>query len=169
MLRRMVWTIGLVLLLFTPAAAQDATLSGMVADESKAMLPGATVIATSRATGRVFTSVTNERGEYRIVGLPAGVYELKCDLAGFAPMLYSEVELLVGRNATVPFTLKLATLEESVTVTTESPLVDLRTARVAGNVDRRQMEELPISGRNWMQLSMMVPGITANSVGDTPG
>jgi hypothetical protein len=54
-------------------------------------------------------------------------------------------------------------------VTTESPLVDLRTARVAGNVDRRQMEELPISGRKWMQLSMMVPGITANAVGDTPG
>ena len=169
MLRRTFWTIGLVLLSLTPAMAQDATLSGIVADESKGVLPGATVIATSRATGRVFESVSNERGEYRIVGLPPGVYQLKADLSGFAPMLYNEVELLVGQNATVPFTLKVATLEESVTVTSESPLVDLRTARVAGNVDRRQMEELPISGRNWMQLSMMVPGITANTVGDTPG
>lgn len=169
MLRRTFCTIGLVLLSLTPAAAQDATLSGVVADESKAVLPGTTVIATSRANGRVFESVTNERGEYRLVGLPAGVYELKAELTGFAPMLYAEVELLVGQNGTVPFTLKLATLEESVTVTNESPLVDLRTARVAGNVDRRQMEELPISGRNWMQLSMMVPGITANAVGDTPG
>src|SRR5687768_4419379 len=113
MLRCTFWAIGLVLLSLTPAAAQDATLAGIVSDESKAVLPGAIVIATSRATGRVFEHVTNERGEYRLVGLPAGVYELKAELAGFAPMLYAEVELLVGQNATVPFTLKLATLQES--------------------------------------------------------
>ena len=54
-------------------------------------------------------------------------------------------------------------------MTSESPLVDLRAAQVSGNVDRRQMEALPINGRNWMELSMMVKGITANTVTDQPG
>jgi hypothetical protein len=169
MLRRTLWTIGFLLLSLAPATAQDATVSGTVLDESKAVLPGATVTATSRDTGRVFESMSNERGEYRLVGLPAGRYEVKAELSGFAVVIYPELELLVGQNATVPFTLKVASLQETVTVTSETPLVDLRAARVAGNIDRRQMEELPISGRNWMQLSMMVPGITANAVSDTPG
>ena len=157
------------LLFAAPAAAQDATMNGIVMDESKAVLPGANVVATSRSTGRVFDAVTNERGEYRLAGMPPGRYDMRVELAGFAIVVLSDVELLVGQNATIPFTLKLATLDETVTVTGESPLIDLRTARVAGNIDRRQMEQLPIAGRNWMQLSMMVPGITANAVTDTPG
>ncbi len=169
MVRRLLLTVGVMLLATLPVAAQDATLTGTVMDESKAVLPGAAVTAMSRATGRVFESVSNERGEYRILGLPPDRYDLKVELAGFVTLVVSDIELLVGQNATVPFTLKLASLDETITVTSESPLVDLRTARVAGNIDRRQMEQLPISGRNWMQLSMMVPGITANAVSDTPG
>jgi hypothetical protein len=170
MSRRLWWIVlGALLLSVSPAAAQDATLTGTVMDESKSVLPGATVTATSRSTGRVMDGVSDERGEYRLVGLRPDRYEIKVELSGFAAVVVSDLELLVGQNATVPFTLKLATLDETITVTSESPLIDLRTARVAGNIDRRQMEELPISGRNWMQLSMMVPGITANAVSDTPG
>ena len=79
------------------------------------------------------------------------------------------VELLVGQNATLPFVLALASVQESVTVTAQSPLVDLTSSQVAGNVDRRQMEELPLQGRNWMELSMLVKGITANNVDVRPG
>lgn len=169
MFRRVSWTLAVMLLSAWPVAAQDATMTGLVTDESSAVLPGAVVIVTARATGRVFEAVSNERGEYRVVGLPPGRYDTKVELAGFAVVLLSDVELLVGQNATIPYVLKLAGLDESLTVTGESPLIDLRTARVAGNIDRRQMEQLPIAGRNWMQLSMMVPGITANAVSDTPG
>ncbi|MGE0126371.1 MAG: carboxypeptidase regulatory-like domain-containing protein [Vicinamibacterales bacterium] len=144
-------------------------MNGVVIDESKAVLPGATVVATSRSTGRTFEAVTNERGEYRLVGMPPGRYDTRVELTGFATIVLSDIELLVGQNATIPYTMKLATLDEAITVTGEAPLIDLRTARVAGNIDRRQMEQLPINGRNWMQLSMMVPGITANAVSDTPG
>lgn len=169
MVRRATWCVAVLLLSGSVAAAQDATLTGVVRDESKAVLPGAVVTATSRSTGRVLEGVADERGEYRLVGLRPDRYDVKVELAGFAVVMASDLELLVGQNATVPFTLKLATLDETITVTGEAPLIDLRTARVAGNVDRRQMEQLPIAGRNWMQLSMMVPGITANTVGDTPG
>lgn len=169
MFRRVGWTLAVMILSAWPVAAQDATMTGLVTDESSAVLPGAVVIVTARATGRVFEAVSNERGEYRVVGLPPGRYDTKVELAGFAVVLLADVELLVGQNATIPYVLKLAGLDESLTVTGESPLIDLRTARVAGNIDRRQMEQLPIAGRNWMQLSMMVPGITANAVSDTPG
>ena len=73
-------------------------------------------------------------------------------------------ELLVGQNATVPFVLKLASVTETLTVVGESPLVDTTSSQVAGNVDRRQMEQLPLQGRNWMELSKLVKGITANDV-----
>ena len=80
------------------------------------------------------------------------------------PLLIPKVELLVGQNATVPMTLHLAQVAEALTVTAESPLVDTSSSQVAGNVDRRQMESLPLQGRNWMELSKMVKGITANDV-----
>jgi len=169
MIHRMLWSLGVILFVSVSASAQDASVIGTVTDESKAVLPGATVTATERSTGRTFVDVANERGEYRLLRIPAGRYEFKAELGGFSTMVFSDVELLVGQNATVAFILKLATVQESVTVTGESPLVDLRSSQVSGNVDRRQMEELPIEGRNWMELSMMVKGITANSITTTPG
>ncbi|MGH9347293.1 MAG: carboxypeptidase regulatory-like domain-containing protein [Vicinamibacterales bacterium] len=165
--------LGLVMAALTlwcaPAMAQDGSLLGTVTDDTKAVLPGATVTATSLATGRTLTALTNERGEYRIPGVPAGLYRIQAELSGFSTVVVPELELLVGQNRTVPFTLTVAALQESVTVTGEAPLVDTRSAAVAGNVDRRQMEELPLQGRNWMELSMMVKGITANHVDNQPG
>jgi carboxypeptidase family protein len=149
--------------------AQQATIAGIVADESKGVLPGATVTATVIDTGRQFTAVTTVQGEYRLVGLPAGRYNLQVELEGFATTSLKGVELLVGQNATIPVTMKLATVSENVVVTGEAPIVDMQQARVAGNVDRRQMEEIPISGRNWQQLATLVKGITMNTVSNQPG
>ena len=84
-------------------------------------------------------------------------------------MLVPDIELLVGQNRNLPFTMQVASLSETLTVTGEAPLVDLSSSQVSGNVDRRQMEELPLQGRNWMELAMQVKGITANAVDNTPG
>ena len=65
--------------------------------------------------------------------------------------------------------MKVATLQETVTVTQQAPLVDMTSSQVAGNIDRRQMAELPLQGRNWQELSLMVKGVTANNVTNTPG
>jgi hypothetical protein len=151
------------------ALAQEATVSGVVTDDTKGALPGVTVTATSLETGRVSTAVTDERGEYRLRALLPGRYKLQADLSGFASTVVPDIELLVGQNRTVPFTMQVASLTETLTVTGESPLVDISSTQVAGNVDRRQMEELPLQGRNWMELAMQVKGITANAVDTTPG
>jgi carboxypeptidase family protein len=164
---RLVGSLLLLVATATPARAQgEATIVGSVTDESRAVLPGATVSATDLATGRQFTAVTDTRGEYRLVGLQAGKYRLQAELPGFAAAKLQEVELLVGQNATIVFTMKVATVEETVTVSAASPLVDTRQAQVSGNVDPRQMEDLPLNGRNWLQLSTMIKGITANQITD---
>ena len=129
MFRQFILAISVVLVSFAPVFAQEASVVGTVTDESKAVLPGVTVTATHVSSGRTYNYVTNERGEYRLLGLGAGRYEIKAELSGFATVVLSNLEFLVGQNATVPITLKVATLEESVTVTSDTPLVDLRSRR----------------------------------------
>lgn len=150
-------------------AQQNATVSGAATDESRAVLPGVTVTATNFATGRVIMDVTNDRGEYRLQNIPAGRYTIVAELPGFTIVRVPDLELRVGQNATLPIVLNVATVAETVTVTSESPLVDLTSSQVTGNVDRRQMEQLPLAGRNWMELSLQVKGITANNIDNRPG
>ena len=160
---------AIVLFVTASASAQEASVVGTIADESKAVLPGVTVTATNLDSGGLAVAVTDERGEYRLPKLPPGRYKFQAELSGFATVVIPNVELLVGQNGTVPFTLKVAAVSEVLTVTAEAPFVDISTSQVAGNVNRRQMEELPLQGRNWMELSMMVKGITTNNVTNQPG
>ncbi len=162
-------TLGFLLAISASAFAQEASVIGTVADETKALLPGATVTATNLETGGQSVAITDQAGAYRLMRLPPGRYKLQAELTGFSTIVIPSVELLVGQNATVPFVMKLAQVNESVTVTGESPLVDTSSSQVAGNVDRRQMEELPLQGRNWMELSKLVKGVTANDVGNSVG
>jgi hypothetical protein len=149
--------------------AQDASLAGTITDETKSVLPGVTVTATNLDTGSTSIAVTDERGDYRLPKLAPGKYKVKAELGGFGGVVVPSVELLVGQNAAVPFTLRVAAVGEDITVTGEAPLVDVSSSQVSGNVNRRQMEELPLQGRNWIELSMMVKGITANSISNQPG
>ncbi len=165
-----VLTLAALMALPIAAAAQvnTATINGIVSDESKAILPGATVTASDLATGRKYVGVSDERGAYKI-SVPPGTYQVQAELSGFGNAEVPKVELLVGQNASIAFTLKISSLAETLTVTGEAPLVDLTSTQVAGNVDRRQMEAMPLQGRNWLELSMLVKGITANNVTNSPG
>ncbi len=151
------------------ALAQDASILGAVVDDTKAALPGVVITATAIDTGRMVTGISDERGEYRIRGLAPGRYRIQAELAGFATVVLPDVELLVGQNRNIPFAMQVSGLSETLTVTGEAPLVDISSTQVSGNVDRRQMEELPLQGRNWMELAMQVRGITANAVENNPG
>ncbi len=152
-----------------PASAQQSSIVGFVTDETKAVLPGVTVTATELSTGSQFMSVSDERGEYRLLQMGPGRYKLQAEISGFSSVVIPEIQLLVGQNATVPLVMRLAQVSETLTVTGETPLVDTASSQVAGNVNPRQMEELPLQGRNWMELSKMVKGITANVISNNPG
>jgi len=102
-------------LMAAAAAAQEVSIVGTVSDQTKAVLPGATVTATNVATGAQSTAVSDARGEYRILSLPPGQYRVQAELQGFATVVVPSIELLVGQNATVPFVLGVAQVSETVT------------------------------------------------------
>jgi len=171
MLRHIGWLIAFALLLpLSVAAQQNATVQGTVVDESQSVLPGATVTTIEINTGVQSVAVAEADGRYRFDNVAPGRYKIRLELSGFATTEITDIELLVGQNVTVPrVIMKVASLEETVTVTSQAPLVDVTRAQVASNIDRRQMAELPLQGRNWQELSLMVKGITANSIANTPG
>ena len=168
-MQRVRWFAVLFLLAASEAFAQQASVIGIVTDESRAVLPGVTVTLTDVASGVSWTAVSDAGGAYLLPNIPPGTYKAQADLVGFASIVRDGLELLVGQHATIPFSLKVAGVSETLTVTGQAPLVDTSSSQVAGNVDRRQMEELPLQGRNWMELSKLVKGITANDVTNTPG
>jgi carboxypeptidase family protein len=149
-----------------PALAQEATLSGTISDQTASVLPGATVTAVHQASGNVFVAVTDDRGFYRLA-LRTGVYRVTVELQGFASVNRS-VELLVGQQAVINLQMAPSTVQETVTVTAETPLLDMTSSTLAGNVDPRQMQDLPVNGRNWLDLTMLTPGARTNSVGEAP-
>ena len=151
-------------------AQVDATVQGAIVDESKAALPGVTVTATEQTTGRRYVATTDGRGEYLLLNVAAGTYRIDATLQGFGSVAIPSIELLVGQNARVTeIVMKLAGLEESLTVTGAAPLVDTASAQIGTNLDRRQLEALPLQGRNWLELSLLAKGITANDADSTPG
>jgi hypothetical protein len=150
------------------ARAQEVSLAGKITDTTDAVLPGATVTALHVDTGNAFVGITDASGEYRINALRVGVYKITVELAGFATITQERVELLVGQHGTLNMRMGLSTVSETVTVQGEAPLVDTSQSKLGGNIDARQAQELPLNGRNWMQLTMLAPGSRVNSVSDSP-
>ena len=149
------------------AYAQDATLSGTVKDNTGGVLPGVTVTATNEASGTTFVSVTDERGMYRIP-VRAGVYKITAELAGFTTATRPGIEMLLGRQVALDFNMQVSSLQETVTVTGEAPLLDTTSSTIASNIDPRQMQDIPIHGRNWMDLTMLSAGSRTNASSEVP-
>jgi hypothetical protein len=160
--------IGLLLAAPGAATAQEATLSGTITDSTGGVLPGVTVTALHEASGNTFVAVTDERGGYRLA-LRTGLYRIEAALQGFATLNRSGLELLVGQQAVANLQLAPSSLQESVTVTGEAPLLETTQSSLGTNIDPRQMQDLPINGRNWMDLTLMASGSRANAAGASPG
>ena len=137
--------------------AQEAVLNGTVTDSTGAVLPGVTVTATNEATGNTFVAVTDSGGRYRIP-VRTGVYTIACELSGFGTVTRTGVQVLVGQAVTVNVPMAPSGIAETVTVTGETPLLDTTTSTLGGNVDPRQVAELPVAGRNFMALALLAPG-----------
>ncbi len=144
--------------------AQEATISGTVTDSSGGVLPGVTITALHEASGNTFIAVSDDRGAFRMPARTGG-YRLTAELSGFATP-GRKVQLLVGQTAVVPIEMAPATLQESVTVSGASPLIDTVSSTLGANVDPKQMQELPLNGRNFVDLTMLAVGSRQNSSSD---
>jgi hypothetical protein len=169
------WTwalVAAVAILGLPALglAQEATISGTVTDSTSGVLPGVAVRAVHQATGNQFETFTDDRGAFRIP-VRIGTYRIVAELAGFATLERTGLEILVGQQVAVNLVLTPSAVAETVTVTGEAPLVNVSTSQLGGNIDPRQMSELPVNGRNFLDLAMLAPGSRVNHIdpGGLPG
>jgi hypothetical protein len=152
-------------LLPVPAWSQAATsgIAGVVKDASGAVMPGVTVEASSPALiEKVRTVVTDGEGQYKIVDLRPGVYSVTFALTGFTTFKREELELPPGFNATVNAELRVGSVEESVTVSGESPVVDLQTVKDQKVLSQQVLEGLPSTQRNPNNYTPLIPGVTGN-------
>src|SRR6266705_2453982 len=152
----------LIALTFGSASAQataSASLAGTVVDKNQAVIRGATVTATNKATGLTRTATTNDSGEYKIDLLPAGRYDVKASASGFGDAGSENVELLVGVTNSLGFTLNPGGVTGTVTVTSgETELVSKEKTDVSVNVTPRDIQDLPLNGRDLANLAYLAPG-----------
>jgi outer membrane receptor protein involved in Fe transport len=144
-----------------PAFAQQTTgtLAGRVVDEQAAALPGATVTAKNADTGFTRTAVTDGEGLYRLGALPAGTYDVTIEMSGFGRNERKAIVLNVGQTLSIDVELRVAALQENVTVTGESPLIEATSSSVGGVVDVGRIENLPLNGRQFANLAATIPGV----------
>ena len=144
-------------------ASSTGTIQGRVSDAQGAVLPGVTVTATSPSALGAQTAVTSETGNYRFPAVPPGEYELTFELAGFNTLKRSGIQITLGFTANVNVELALATLQETVTVSGASPVIDTSTTRVQQNFKMEQLQSIP-NGRDMWALLAVTPAVQMSRI-----
>jgi hypothetical protein len=153
----------LVMGLFAGVNGQTATfgsLSGTVRDPSGAAVPKADVEVKEEGTGAVRTAHANDNGYYLFTSLPAGQYTVSTAPQGFKRTVATGVEVHVAENKTLNLDVQVGQVSETVTVTSDAAPVETRSGDVSSLVSEKQVTELPLNGRNYSQLALMVPGVS---------
>lgn len=144
-----------------PALAQQTTgrIAGRVIDDQDADIAGATVTATSAATGFIRTVTSGENGLYWLAALPVGTYDVAAERPGLAQFARGGIVVNIGRTTDLDIMLRVAALAETITVTAEAPLVPVTSSAVGQIVDIARIENLPLNGRQFANLAATVPGV----------
>ena len=137
--RRIATAVFSLLLTTTSASAQQgaAEIRGRVTDQQAASLPGVTVVVTNQDTGNYREAISTEDGTWFMAALPPGKYQVAAQLQGFKRFVRREIVLAVGNQMTVDVQLELGTLEETVTVSGESPIIDVTSKEIGGNISTK--------------------------------
>ena len=154
----------LLLVIASPARAQTmAALQGRVLDPSGAVVPGASVVVRDSATGFARVAPTDAEGRYHALAIPAGMYQVTAEAAGFRSERIDELTFEVGRTLVRDFQLAVDTQREVVVVSAELPLLDRATSVVGHVVSAQTVQEMPLNGRHFVDLGPLVPGSVAPS------
>jgi hypothetical protein len=151
-----------------PALAQQsvtaATLTGRVEDKDAAVISGATVIVTYLDRNQSWTAKSDEQGRFRFAYLPVGRYHLRVEREGFTPS-DQEVTLLVGQAIDLPVRLGVGEIIDVVTVAENAARVETARTQIAGVVTPQEVERLPLNGRNYLDLALLLPGVSRTNTG----
>ena len=160
MLRRFVGTL-LLLLLASPVFAQQGTteLRGRVADSQGGALPGVTVTVRNEATGMFRETVSSEDGSFIASSLVPGTYEATAALQGFKKFNRKGLILEVGKTTSIEVKLEVGSFEETINVSAESPLIDVTSKEIGGNITTETLTQLPSVNGNFIGFIGLLPGI----------
>src|SRR6201993_2255774 len=141
-------------------ATASGTVEGTVLDKSQSSISGAEVVITSKATGATRTATTSDVGTFRFDLLSAGFYTVRVSKSGFGAVVQT-VELLVGQTASANVTLNPGSVSETIEVSEEAPLLDVAKTTVSQDITPKEVEELPMVGRDVANLAYLAPGVKA--------
>src|SRR6267378_4754680 len=141
-------------------ATASGTIQGTVTDTTGAVVSGAQVVAKNKAIDSTRTTTTSDTGYYRFELLPIGTYTVTVSKTGFAGVAET-IEILIGQTATVNVELKTGSMSEVIEVTSEAPVLDLAKTDVSQNITPKEVEELPMVGRDVANLAYLAPGVKA--------
>ena len=153
-----------------PASAQSAgTILGVVKDASGAVVPGATVTITNIETGLSRTVPSSADGAFRAPALPVGRYNLRIEKTGFSTEVQRGLILEVEQELVVNASLQIGATTQEVTVSGEAPLVNTTSSALGSMVNEQKMSDLPLNGRNYVDLTMIQPGVAKQTIARTGG
>jgi len=150
------------------AFAQTPTFAveGVISDAQQAVLPGATVTITNTATGLTRATTTDAGGRYVFTAMPTeGRHRLQVELAGFATAVREDIVFSAGQRALLNFSLRLSTVQETITVAGDTPIVQTTSSEVSSTIDRQAFETLPVKERNYFRLLTLDSNVVASGSG----
>jgi hypothetical protein len=157
------------LLFVSPATARaqvtTADLVGTIKDSSGAVVPGATVALTNEATGVSRSTTTSDSGTYSFTSLPPGRYRLSAELSGFRRIERTGVDLQVNQRAQIDLGLELGSVSESVVIQGTAPLLETQSSVLGSVIEEKQVQDLPLNGRNFVQLATLSTGVSGAGSG----
>ena len=143
----------------TAAQTVTGTIVGTVLDAQGAVVPNASISAKNLDTGAERTAVSETSGEFTISSVPAGSYDVTVSASGFQQQVRNGVTMTVGATLRLDFSLSVGQVQQTVTVTAEAPQIDTTTSTLSGLVSDTTIRELPLNGRDWLQLGALQAGV----------
>ena len=166
-LRTALVVVGVLALSCVAFAQQNAEVTGQVTDPDGLALPGVTITFTERSTGFTRTAVSAPNGSYIAGNVPPGSYDIEVALQGFQTIRLQGFQLASGAEVQQNWKMQLASIEEVITVTGESPLVEVTSNKLGGTLSGREIDETPSNFRNFTALTQLIPGMTPNPAQST--
>ena len=155
----LVLLLGLLTLPLYGQRTSTQTIEGLVTDTTGAVIPGATVIMTNVDTGITTTVTTNETGNYRFSYVPVGNYSVRCELDGFKTQSVSGLRVETTAQVRTDFTMEVGDITETIEVAADAITLNTENTTVGSVIENRRIVELPLNGRNIVQLAVLVPGV----------
>lgn len=154
----------------SPTTAQEtinqASISGRVVDQQGMVIPGASVVARQTETNLTVEATTDGQGRFRFAYMKLGPYSLTVALPGFAPITRS-LSLTVGSAFELPLVMSVAGVDATVDVVAEVPVIEAARSQIAGTVLKEEVQTLPLNGRNFLDLALIVPGVSPTNTNST--